>query len=190
MDTYDEEGGSNPRYKQIVAERLSISGGNVAYGLTAQPTNGPYPTSIVFDDLGPDSINNIKSWPDCLSFLFDLSTCANQLFFSVRGGESHAVRISKAIFQAETQAKILLIEPDSRKPTPPRSPTTRSLHTTAPKHLASTFVALNSMTVLPTRATRPATGRSCRRTGTPNAITKIQHEIGFSFRNGLTFNGG
>ena len=27
MDTYDEEGGSNPRYKQIVAERLSISGG-------------------------------------------------------------------------------------------------------------------------------------------------------------------
>ena len=61
MDTYDEEGGSNPRYKQIVAERLSISGGNVAYGLTAQPTNGPYPTSIVFDDLGPDSINNIKS---------------------------------------------------------------------------------------------------------------------------------
>ena len=51
MDTYDEEGGNNPRYKQIVAERLAISGGNVAYGLTAQPTNGPYPTSIVFHAL-------------------------------------------------------------------------------------------------------------------------------------------
>ena len=49
MDTYDEEGGNNPRYKQIVAERLSISGGNVAYGLTAQPTNGPYPIEVHSD---------------------------------------------------------------------------------------------------------------------------------------------
>ena len=30
------------RYKQIVGERLSISGGNVAYGLST-PTNGPFP---------------------------------------------------------------------------------------------------------------------------------------------------
>ena len=52
MDTYDD--GSEPdfsrgihsRYKQIVGERLSISGGNVAYHLTAQPTNGPFPESI------------------------------------------------------------------------------------------------------------------------------------------------
>ena len=35
-----------PRYKQIVGERLSISGGNVAYGLSELPTNGPFPLSV------------------------------------------------------------------------------------------------------------------------------------------------
>ena len=44
MDTYDEEGGIHPRNKQIVGERLSIAGGNIAYGLTDNPTNGPFPT--------------------------------------------------------------------------------------------------------------------------------------------------
>ena len=46
MDTYDQGiRGWHPRYKQIVGERLSISGGNIAYGLST-PTNGPFPTSI------------------------------------------------------------------------------------------------------------------------------------------------
>ena len=44
MDTYDEEGGIHPRNKQIVGERLGVAGGNVAYGLTENPTNGPFPT--------------------------------------------------------------------------------------------------------------------------------------------------
>ena len=55
MDTYDDGSMSNregihPRNKQIVGERLSISGGNVAYGLTAQPTNGPFPDSITVNN--------------------------------------------------------------------------------------------------------------------------------------------
>jgi len=45
MDTYDEPSGIHPRYKQIVGERLSISGGNVAYGLST-PTNGPFPVTV------------------------------------------------------------------------------------------------------------------------------------------------
>lgn len=44
MDTYDEEGGIHPRNKQIVGERLGITGGNIAYGLTGNPSNGPFPT--------------------------------------------------------------------------------------------------------------------------------------------------
>ena len=43
LDTYDEEGGIHPRNKQIVGERLRISGGNVAYGVSEYPANGPFP---------------------------------------------------------------------------------------------------------------------------------------------------
>ena len=54
MDTYDQgifpgAGGLHPRYKQIVGERLSISGGNIAYGLST-PTNGPFPKSVKQND--------------------------------------------------------------------------------------------------------------------------------------------
>ena len=33
VDTYDEENGIHPRYKQVVAERLAVAGLNVAYGM-------------------------------------------------------------------------------------------------------------------------------------------------------------
>ncbi len=46
IDTNDPEGGIHPRYKQIVGERLAIAGGNVAYGVSDMPTNGPFPTDI------------------------------------------------------------------------------------------------------------------------------------------------
>ena len=52
MDTYDQgifPGGLHPRYKQIVGERLSISGGNIAYGMST-PTNGPFPNSVTQND--------------------------------------------------------------------------------------------------------------------------------------------
>ena len=52
MDTYDQgifPGGLHPRYKQIVGERLAISGGNVAYNLNT-PTNGPFPNSVSLKD--------------------------------------------------------------------------------------------------------------------------------------------
>ena len=63
MDTYDEPNTIHPKYKQIVGERLSISGGNIAYGLDT-PTNGPVPESIdvadniadITYDKGGDSI--------------------------------------------------------------------------------------------------------------------------------------
>jgi hypothetical protein len=48
MDTYDEESGIHPRNKQLVTKRLAISGLNVAYGLTDNPTNGPFPKSVKF----------------------------------------------------------------------------------------------------------------------------------------------
>ena len=46
MDTYDEAGGIHPRNKQIVAERLKITGLNVAYGMTQYPSNGPFPQTM------------------------------------------------------------------------------------------------------------------------------------------------
>jgi sialate O-acetylesterase len=49
LDTYDADaptGTVHPRYKKIVAERLSLAGLNVAYGITKYPTNGPYIQSI------------------------------------------------------------------------------------------------------------------------------------------------
>ena len=52
MDTYDQgifPGGLHPRYKTIVGERLSISGGNIAYGMST-PTNGPFPNSVILND--------------------------------------------------------------------------------------------------------------------------------------------
>ena len=52
MDTYDQgifPGGLHPRYKQIVGERLAISGGNIAYGLST-PTNGPFPSDVTQTD--------------------------------------------------------------------------------------------------------------------------------------------
>jgi len=45
MDTYDANspiGTVHPRYKKIVAERLSYAGLNIAYGMKNYPTNGPY----------------------------------------------------------------------------------------------------------------------------------------------------
>jgi sialate O-acetylesterase len=41
VDTYDEENGIHPRYKQIVGERLAYAGLGVAYGLDNFPINGP-----------------------------------------------------------------------------------------------------------------------------------------------------
>ena len=49
LDTYDADaptGTVHPRYKKIVAERLSLAGLNVAYGISKYPTNGPYIQSI------------------------------------------------------------------------------------------------------------------------------------------------
>ena len=60
MDTYDDgsnKEGIHPRYKQIIGERLSISGGNVAYNLTSQPTNGPFPASITVNNNNLAQIN-------------------------------------------------------------------------------------------------------------------------------------
>ena len=50
IDTYDEPNGIHPRYKQIVGERLSIAGMNVAYGNLSFPTNGPHPIDL---NVGP-----------------------------------------------------------------------------------------------------------------------------------------
>merc|ERR1719204_2463561 len=41
LDTYDEEGGIHPRYKQIVGERLATTGMNLVYGDDSLPLNGP-----------------------------------------------------------------------------------------------------------------------------------------------------
>eukprot|EP00092_Neocalanus_flemingeri_P021849 GFUD01023702.1.p1 GENE.GFUD01023702.1~~GFUD01023702.1.p1 ORF type:complete len:260 (-),score=43.69 GFUD01023702.1:3-740(-) len=41
VDTYDEENGIHPRFKQIVGERLAYAGLNIAYGLDGFPVNGP-----------------------------------------------------------------------------------------------------------------------------------------------------
>jgi sialate O-acetylesterase len=41
VDTYDEENGIHPRYKQIIGERLAYTGLNVAYGLEDFPERGP-----------------------------------------------------------------------------------------------------------------------------------------------------
>ena len=41
VDTYDEEKGIHPRYKQIIGERLGISGMRVAYGNEYFPVFGP-----------------------------------------------------------------------------------------------------------------------------------------------------
>jgi len=41
IDTYDEQNGIHPRYKQVVGERLSVSGMNVVYNDKSYPANGP-----------------------------------------------------------------------------------------------------------------------------------------------------
>ena len=46
IDTYDEPNGIHPRYKQIVGQRLTIAGMNVAYGNSSFPTNGPHPSDL------------------------------------------------------------------------------------------------------------------------------------------------
>ena len=49
LDTYDSGSPTetvHPRYKEIVAERLALSGMNIAYGRREYPTNGPYIQSI------------------------------------------------------------------------------------------------------------------------------------------------
>ena len=51
MDTYDEENGIHPRNKQIIGERLGIAGGNVAYGMDQNPTNGPFPAMTLSQGL-------------------------------------------------------------------------------------------------------------------------------------------
>ena len=45
MDTYDEPSGIHPRNKQIIGERLSMTGGLVAYGLEG-PLEGPIPVGV------------------------------------------------------------------------------------------------------------------------------------------------
>ena len=47
IDTYDEEQEIHPRNKQIIGERLGISGGFAAYGLTENPQNGPFPAMTI-----------------------------------------------------------------------------------------------------------------------------------------------
>ena len=49
IDTYDADsptGTVHPRYKKVVAERLSFSGLNIAYGKDEFPTNGPFIKSV------------------------------------------------------------------------------------------------------------------------------------------------
>merc|ERR1719239_1464959 len=41
VDTYDEENGIHPRFKQVVGERLATAGMNVAYGVESFPSQGP-----------------------------------------------------------------------------------------------------------------------------------------------------
>ena len=52
VDTYDEENGIHPRYKQIIGERLAFTGLNVAYGLEEFPKSGPIVTDISSNDGG------------------------------------------------------------------------------------------------------------------------------------------
>ena len=52
VDTYDEENGIHPRYKQIIGERLAFTGLNVAYGLEEFPKSGPKVTDISSTDGG------------------------------------------------------------------------------------------------------------------------------------------
>ena len=52
LDTYDEVEGIHPRNKQLVTQRLTTSGLNIAYGKTSFPTNGPFPVSIQFTPAG------------------------------------------------------------------------------------------------------------------------------------------
>ena len=46
VDTYDEENGIHPRYKQIVGERLALAGLAIVYCLLNFPVNGPISTEI------------------------------------------------------------------------------------------------------------------------------------------------
>lgn len=91
VDTYDEENGIHPRYKQVVAERLAVAGLNVAYGMSQFPASGPtapqprlvdtsqvqfeFDRPVTFDSseltgfyscCGGDcpTTNNINSWPE------------------------------------------------------------------------------------------------------------------------------
>ena len=41
VDTYDQENGIHPRYKQLIGMRLAITGLNVAYGMEDFPEQGP-----------------------------------------------------------------------------------------------------------------------------------------------------
>jgi len=41
VDTYDEENGIHPRFKQVVGERLATAGMNIAYGVESFPSQGP-----------------------------------------------------------------------------------------------------------------------------------------------------
>jgi len=45
-DTYDEEHGIHPRYKQVVGHRLAVAGMNVAYGVKEFPSQGPVASSV------------------------------------------------------------------------------------------------------------------------------------------------
>jgi len=41
VDTYDEENGIHPRFKQVIGKRLATAGMNVAYGMEGFPSQGP-----------------------------------------------------------------------------------------------------------------------------------------------------
>jgi len=45
VDTYDEENGIHPRFKQVIGERLATAGMNVAYGMEGFPSQGPVGSS-------------------------------------------------------------------------------------------------------------------------------------------------
>jgi len=50
VDTYDEENGIHPRWKQVVGERLYYAGLAIVYGVEGFPVNGPIAAQLTEDD--------------------------------------------------------------------------------------------------------------------------------------------
>jgi len=52
VDTYDQENGIHPRFKQVIGERLAIAGMKVAYGQEDFPSSGPGITDLFVSESG------------------------------------------------------------------------------------------------------------------------------------------